>query len=146
MRYANTRIFSRHWKGRKIIRCNATHIRFLLLLRPPGIINRDLPYQGAEYKSKNSQDEHPYPSCCCSKRHCVSFLVLAFLSKGKEFPTRYTYIFQDVQGNDEEAEVILREHVGDDVDVADGLHLLRVVGHDRHVHRQEEENHLLGRS
>ena len=45
-----------------------------------------------------------------------------------------------------EAQVIFREHVGDDVDVADGLHLLRVVGHDRHVHRQEEENHLLGRS
>ena len=57
-----------------------------------------------------------------------------------------TYTFQDVQGDDEEAQVILREHVGDDVDVADGLHLLRVVGHDRHVHRQEEENHLLGRS
>ena len=53
-------------KNEKIIRCNATHSRFLLLLRPPGIINRDLPDQGAEYKSKSSQDEHPYPSCCCS--------------------------------------------------------------------------------
>ena len=54
--------------------------------------------------------------------------------------------FQADGRSGKEAEVIFREHVGDDVDVADGLHLLRVVGHDRHVHRQEEENHLLGRS
>ena len=57
-----------------------------------------------------------------------------------------TLNFQADGGGGKEAEVIFREHVGDDVDVADGLHLLRVVGHDRHVHRQEEENHLLGRS
>ena len=69
-----------------------------------------------------------------------------FFKTGKEFPTRYTYTFQDVQGDDEEAETIFREHLSDDVNVADGLHLLRVVGHDRHVHRKEEENHLLGRS
>ena len=44
----------------------------------------------------------------------------------------------------EEAKAVLREHIGDDVDPADGLHLLPLLHHLDHLHRQEEEGHRDG--
>ena len=44
----------------------------------------------------------------------------------------------------EEAKAVLREHIGDDFDPADGLHLLPLLHHLDHLHRQEEEGHRDG--
>merc|ERR1712032_14767 len=70
----------------------------------------------------SSQDE-PNHSFCCFLWQCCA------LSRGCG----------------EEAQVVFREHERDNLNPADGVRLLRVLVNPRHLLREEEENHLLGR-
>ena len=53
-------------------------------------------------------------------------------------------MFQAVWGGGEEAQVVFRQHLGHDLNPADCFRLLHLLSNHCHLHRQEEENHLLG--
>ena len=54
-------------------------------------------------------------------------------------------MFQDFWGGGEEAQVVFCQHERDNLNPADCFHLLCDLSTPCHLHREEEENHLLGR-
>ena len=91
----------------------------------------------AESVLKSHQDEPTNPCCCFPWQRCVS----SFSFMG--FP-RLIGMFQAVWGGGEEAQVVFRQHLGHDLNPADCFRLLHLLSNHCHLHRQEEENHLLG--
>ena len=127
------------WKEQ--IRCNAYHDRFLhFCLLIVNIKGGSLLVESVLWISNSSQDS----------RWTKSSLFLLSLAALCKFLFCYTFprliwMFQAVWGGGKEAQVIFCQHERHHLHPADCLHLLCDLTYRYHLHREEEENHLLGR-
>ena len=127
------------WKEK--IRCNAYHGRFLhFCLLIVNIKGGSLLVESVLWISNSSQDSRWTKSS-------LFLLSLAALCKFLFFYIfpRLIWMFQAVWGGGKEAQVVFCQHKRHHLHPADCLHLLRDLRFDSHLHREEEENHLLGR-
>ena len=132
----------RQWKSDcsvcTCICCSAYHGRFLhFLWFIVNIKGGSLLVESVLKIPDSPQDEPNHPCCCFPWQRCVS----SFSFMG--FP-RLIGMFQAVWGGGEEAQVVFRQHLGHDLNPADCFRLLHLLSNHCHLHRQEEENHLLG--
>ena len=127
------------WKEK--IRCNACHDRLLhFCLLIVNIKGGSSLVESVLWISNSSQDSRWTESS-------LFLLSLAALCKFLFFYIfpRLIWMFQAVWGGCKEAQVIFCQHERHHLHPADCLHLLCDLTYRYHLHREEEENHLLGR-